>query len=99
MKKLIVSASFVMSFAAFSAFGESMTGFVSDSKCGLKGAKEAHADCAATCVKGGAMPVFVADGKVYKFADTTMVADHVGHKVTIDGTVEGDTLTVKSVKM
>jgi len=99
MKKLILSATFVMSVTALSAFGESMTGYVSDSKCGLKGANDEHADCSVKCIKGGATPVFVADGKVYKFADTSMVADHVGHKVTIDGTVEGDTLTVKSVKM
>ncbi len=99
MKKFVISATFVMSFAALSAFGESMTGYISDSKCGLKGDNEAHADCSVKCVKGGATPVFVAGGKVYKLADTSMVADHVGHKVTIDGTVEGDTLTVKSVKM
>ena len=99
MKKLIVSATFVLSFTALSAFGESMTGYISDSKCGLKGANEAHADCSVKCVKGGATPVFVADGKVYKLADTSMVADHLGKKVTIDGTVEGDTITVKSVKM
>ena len=99
MKKIVISVAFVMSFAALSAFGETMTGYVSDSKCGLKGAKDEHADCSVKCVKGGAVPVFVADGKLYKFADTSMVADHVGHKVTIDGTVEGDTLTVKSVKM
>lgn len=99
MKKLIVSTTFVLSFAALSAFGESMTGYISDSKCGLKGANDEHADCSVKCVKGGATPVFVADGKVYKISDTSMVEKHVGHKVTVDGTVEGDTITLKSVKM
>ena len=64
-----------------------------------KGAKDAHADCAASCVKGGASPVFVTDGKVYKIDDASKVADHVGHKVTISGDIKGDTVHVESVKM
>lgn len=98
MKKFIVSATIVMSFTALSAFGESMTGYISDSKCGLKHA-EGNEKCSTTCIKGGAVPVFVSDGKVYKLDDTSKVDAHVGHKVTIDGDVKGDTITVKSVTM
>ncbi|MDQ6676552.1 MAG: DUF5818 domain-containing protein [Acidobacteriota bacterium] len=98
MKKIIVSATIVMSFTALSAFAESMTGYISDSKCGAKHA-EGNAECSAKCIKGGATAVFVSDGKVYKLDDTSKVDAHIGHKVTIDGDVKGDTITVKSVSM
>ena len=46
-------------------------------------------------------PVFVSDGKIYKIAADSKdkVMEHVGHKVTIDGTMSGDTITVSDVKM
>ena len=100
MKKLVVALVLVMSLFAICALADEMTGYISDSKCGAKGAKDAHAACAEKCVKGGASPVFVtSDGKVLKIDDASKVTDHVGHKVTITGTVAGDTLKVDSVKM
>ena len=100
MKKIVFAATLALSTLSLSAFGEELTGYISDSKCAAKkGSDEAHADCAVKCVKGGASAVFVADGKVYKVDDQTKVADHVGHKVTINGTVDGDTIKVDSVKM
>lgn len=87
-------------FCALSAMAGEWTGYISDSKCAAKGAKEAHAKCAETCVKGGASPVFVTeDGKVLKIDDTAKVTDHVGHKVTVTGEIDGDTLKVDTVKM
>ena len=49
----------------------------------------------------GAAAVFVSDGKVYKIDndDQGKVLEHVGHKVTIAGKVDGDTIKVDSVKM
>jgi hypothetical protein len=41
----------------------------------------------------------VSDGKVYKIANQDKVVAHAGHKVTIEGTVDEDTITVESVKM
>jgi hypothetical protein len=101
MKKILVSATFLMSVAALSAFGESMTGYVSDTKCAAAGKanSDAHAKCAESCIKRGDAPVFVVGEKVYKIADPKTVDGHAGHKVTIDGDVEGDTISVKSVKM
>jgi len=99
MKKFIVSVGFVMSFTALSAFGASMTGFVADSSCAAKGkgAQEAHADCAAKCIKGGAAPVLVVGDKVYKVSNPDMLAPKAGMKVTVDATVDGDTITVSKV--
>ena len=100
MKKFLVSAT-LLSMSAFSAFAGEWTGIIGDSKCAAAGKAnaEAHADCAVKCVKGGAAPVFVVGDKVYKISNTDKVMDHVGHKVTINGNVEGDTITVDSVKM
>lgn len=79
--------------------GKEWTGYVSDSKCGLKGENADHASCAQKCVDGGAAPVFVSSGKVYKIANTDKVKDHVGHKVTVKGKVKGDTLTISDLQM
>ena len=79
-----------------------MTGYVSDAKCAKDVAKaesDGHAGCAAACAKKGAALVFVSGGKVYKIDDQAKVQDHAGHKVTIMGKVDGDTLKVDSVKM
>ena len=98
MKKLAIT----LSFCAAAAFAGSWSGTISDSKCGA-----AHADgseksvkCAQGCVKSGkAQPVLVSDGKVYKLSDAAKAADHVGHKVTVEGELDGDTIKVADVKM
>ena len=38
-------------------------------------------------------------GTVYKLADQKMVVEHAGHKVTITGKLEGETITVEKVTM
>ena len=98
MKKLALA----FAVCAVSAFAADMTGFVSDAKCAADAAKaesDAHANCAAACARKGAELVFVSGGKVYKVDDQAKLKDHAGHKVTISGKVEGDTLKVDSVKM
>jgi hypothetical protein len=99
LNRIVLAFVLMLSLFAVTAFATEMTGYVSDSKCGAKGEKDAHADCAVKCVKGGAAPVFVSDGKVYKVDDAAKVQDHVGHKVTITGEVKGDTIQVQEVKM
>jgi hypothetical protein len=100
MKKLIVSTTLLMSVAALSAFGESMTGFVADSTCAAKGkgGQEAHADCAAKCIKGGAAPVLVVGDKVYKVSNPEKLTAMAGKKVTVDAKVDGDSITVDTVQ-
>ena len=98
MKKAALSFAF-LSMCAVAAMGAELTGYISDSKCGAKGAADAHAECAAKCVKGGAAPVLVSDGKVYKISDPAKVEDHIGHKVTVTGKVKGDTIDIDTVKM
>ncbi len=99
MKKVLLAAAFVLSFSAASAFAEEWTGVISDSKCGAKHGTDMNAKCVAACVKGGAAPVFVVGDKVYKLADPAKAMDHLGHKVTITGTMADDTVTIEDIKM
>lgn len=96
MKKFACIALF-----ATCAFAGQWKGVISDSKCGA-----AHADaseksmkCVAGCIKGGQKAVFVTDGKVIKIANPEKVAEHLGHKVTVTGNLEGDTVTIDTVSM
>jgi hypothetical protein len=98
-KKFVLTALLVLCLFAASAIAKEMTGWISDSKCGAKGAKAEHADCAKKCVDEGASPVFVSDDKVYKIDDPDKVKEHIGHKVTVDGDVDGDTIQISSLKM
>jgi len=80
----------------------SWTGYISDSTCGVKGANDKHAECAAKCVKEkGAKYVFVndADHKVYNIDAQDKVAAHAGHHVTVKGSVDGDNLKLTGLDM
>jgi hypothetical protein len=97
VKKLAIA----FSLCAVSAFAAELKGTISDAKCAA-----AHADaseksmkCVQACVKGGQAPVLVSEGKVYKIADASKVASHLGHKVIVTGNVQGDTVTIDEVKM
>ena len=96
MKKFAFVALF-----AVSAFAAEWKGTISDAKCGA-----AHADaseksmkCVNACVKGGQKAVLVSDGKVLQIANQDAVTPHLGHKVTITGNLEGETVTVDTVEM
>jgi len=102
MKRFLCVATFG-SMLAVSAMADSMNGFISDSMCGAKhtGAEAKDSKCAMACVKQhGADPVFVMDGKVYKIAADSKdkVMPLVGEKVTVDGSMNGDTVTVTDIK-
>jgi hypothetical protein len=80
----------------------SWTGYISDSACGVKGAKEGQAECTTKCVKEhGAKYVFVndADKKVYAIDDQDKVAAHSGHHVTVKGSVTGESLKLTDISM
>jgi hypothetical protein len=87
--------------AAMSAQATEYTGYISDAKCAAKGkgADPAHAACAVKCIQKGELAVFVVGDKVYKVADQSKVVEHAGKKVTIDGTVDGDSIKVEKIKV
>ena len=100
MKKVLA----VIAFSAMGAFAADFSGYIVDASCaakqGAKSAADGHASCAERCIKGGADAVLVnSEGKVYKIANQDKVTAHAGHKVTITGKMEGDTITVEDVKM
>src|SRR5256885_886877 len=96
MKKLIFLG--LLSFAAFGA--DSWTGWVTDAKCAAGGKSGAdHAACSKKCIEGGSPAVLMVDGKVVKIANQDKIKGHEGHNVTVTGKLEGDTLTIASLKM
>ncbi len=101
MKKLIGVIALGGLMAA-GAMADTWTGFISDSMCGAKhtGATAKDTQCAQACIKRGASPVLVTDGKVMKFtADSqSKVADLVGKKVTITGTMSDGALNIEEAK-
>jgi hypothetical protein len=97
----VMKLAITFSLFAVSMFAAEWTGTISDAKCGMKhsDASEASAKCVQGCVKGGQAAVFVTGDKVIKIANQDAVKEHLGHKVTVTGKLDGDTLTVDSVKM
>jgi hypothetical protein len=101
MKKVVFVATLALTFSAASAFAENFTGWVSDAMCAKNPAKVSsadHADCAKKCIEGGSPAVLVVNGKVYPVSNPDALKSYAGQKVTVDGTLDKGTLTVKSVE-
>jgi hypothetical protein len=82
--------------------GTAYVGWVTDTHCAAKGAKEGHAGCAKSCVENrGAKYALItpADGKVYTLDPQDKAAPHAGHHVKVTGTVDAGTLKVESIEM
>ena len=98
MKKIAVLLLAVLWFAAVS-MAATWTGWISDEKCGAKGASAGHLECAKTCIKAGVKPVFVNDsGKVFKVANPEKVTDLAGQRVVLTGSEDDSTIKVQNVK-
>jgi hypothetical protein len=103
MKRIVVLVMLVFAISLV-AMAEEWSGYISDSKCaeskGAKVASDAHAGCAQGCIKKGSAAVLVTpEGKIYKIHNQDAVTEHAGHKVTITGKMDGDSITVSDVKM
>jgi hypothetical protein len=108
MRKLLVLCLaicfvFALTALAFDDMGKTATvnGWVSDSKCGVKGANANHAACAKKCAAGGEKLVVVTDGdqKVLAVDNPDAITGHEGHHVAVTGTVTNDSIHVQTVKM
>ena len=94
-----IAALFTLGAAGLSAQQSSSTmkGFISDSQCGASHSSPSAdaTKCVQKCIRGGAKPVLVSDGKVYKLkGEDTSIKSMAGKNVTVKGTVQGDTITV-----
>lgn len=95
MKKLIAVFALTASFCLAADF----TGYIVDQNCASKKAMLGNEACAKSCIGRGAAAVLATeDGKVYKIADQDKVKAEAGKKVTISGTMEGNTIKVDSIK-
>ena len=108
MRKILVlciAICFVFALTALAlddaAKSTTVNGYVSDNKCGVKGASASHAACAQKCIAGGAQAVIVTDGdqKVLTVDNPDTLKGHEGHHVAVTGTVTNDTIHVGGVKM
>ena len=95
MKKLLV----VFGLATLSAMAADVSGYIVDKNCSGNKAMLGNEDCAKRCIGRGAPAVLATeDGKVYTIANQDKVKELAGKKVTVTGKVEGDSITVDSVK-
>lgn len=102
MTKLVLGCLLVVSSFAFTAAAEQISGYVSDSHCGAKHhtVSAANTKCVKDmCINGGADPVLVENGKVMKFDDASKekAKAFAGENVSIDGTMEGDTVKIETI--
>jgi hypothetical protein len=92
-----------LSALAFDDMGKSATvkGWISDDKCGAKGANAKAEACTKKCLAEGAKMVVVTDGdqKVLAVENPDALKGHEGHHVAVTGTVGKDSIKVDSVKM
>jgi len=95
LKKLLV----VFGLATLSAMAADVSGYIVDKNCSGNKAMLGNEDCAKRCIGRGAPAVLATeDGKVYTIANQDKVKELAGKKVTVTGKVEGDSITVDSVK-
>jgi hypothetical protein len=100
---LLVAGALIVSMASVSFAGDAQTvnGWVSDSKCGVKGANADAAACTKKCIAAGASPVVVTDKdqKVLAVDNPDALKGHEGHHVAVTGHIDGDKIHVDSLKM
>ena len=94
---------FALTAMAFDDMGKSATinGWVSDDKCGAKGANDKAEACTKKCLDKGAKMVIVTDKdqKVLMVDNPDALQAHIGHHVAVTGEVKGDNIHVDSAKM
>jgi hypothetical protein len=92
---------FVVATPSFAGDAQTVNGWVSDSKCGVKGANAGAAECTKKCIKAGASMVVVTDGdqKILTVDNPDALIGHEGHHIAVTGHVDGDKIHVESAKM
>ena len=106
MKKLLLllaALSVTCMFTGVSLADDATTvkGYISDSKCGAKGANAKAAQCTKKCIEEGAKMVVVTDGeqKVLTVDNPDALTGHEGDHVAVTGKVSGDSIHVDTVSV
>lgn len=85
------------------AKGKWTKGWVSDSKCGTKGAGIGHEACGKKCLEAGEHVVLIEDvkHKVLNVDNPEALKDHMGHRVAVQGSIDeaAGTIHVDKVNM
>lgn len=98
MKKLTAVLALTAGFS-LSAFAANYTGYIVDKTCSGNKAMWTDTACVQKCVDGGAPAMFVTeDGKVYLVDDQAKVKTFFGKKVSVSGTMKGDSIAISSIK-
>ena len=100
---LLLAGALILMMASVSFAGDDQTvnGWVSDAKCGAKGANAGAEACTKKCIAAGEKAVLVTDSdqKVLAVDNPDALKGHEGHHVAVTGRVDGDKIHVDSVKM
>jgi len=100
---LLLASALIVSMASLVFAGDAQTvnGWITDSKCGVKGAQAGGEECTKKCIAAGAKAVVVTDGdqKVLEVENPDAIKGHEGHHVAVTGHVDGDKIHVDSLKM
>lgn len=102
MKKLILASILGASLCSITVYADDISGYISDANCGAKHSSPSAANTKCVvdmCMKKGADPVLVSDGKVIKFDEASKEKAKAfgGDNVKIDGTMNGDVITISSI--
>jgi len=108
MKRSMLVAVAIVLGSAGAAFAaeQTLTGTISDSKCGAshKAMTEHNKDltdsaCTQGCVKGGAKYVLSSGGKIYTLENQNdpALAMYAGDRVTVTGEVRGNTIAASKI--
>lgn len=78
----------------------SRTGWITDSRCGAKGASASHLECLKKCIAAGEKYVLYDpyNKKIYQLDPQSSAAEHPAQRVHVTGRLEGDTIHVVSMR-
>lgn len=108
MKKVLLiclALCFVLAVSALAfddmAKSSTVNGWVSEDKCGVKGANAGAEACTKKCLAAGAKMVIVTDTdqKILAVENPDALKGHEGHHVAVTGHVGKDSIHVESTKM
>ena len=104
LKSFVATAAVALLATPVFAADMTWTGEISDAMCGkthdMGDKKESAKDCTLECAKADGSYILVVGDKENKFSNPRFkgIEEHAGEKVTVSGSLKGDTITVTKVE-
>ena len=104
LKSFVATAAVALLATPVFAADMTWTGEISDAVGGkthdMGDKKESAKDCTLECAKADGSYILVVGDKEYKFSNPRFkgIEEHAGEKVTVSGSLKGDTITVTKVQ-